>query len=138
MKKITAIQCNFLRDSRKCKTLKTEMIVGRRCGILGGMVRDYDEKQFSSVEMELVAIVIICVSLYKLMFMISIVQSSLLSIFLFIFIVFITLGSYVAIVRPLHRRNSKKQARRLLIIIWILSALLAAPSFIYSETESKV
>lgn len=46
--------------------------------------------------------------------------------------------SYVAIVRPLHRRNSRKKARRLLIIIWILSTMLSAPCFIYSKTESKL
>ncbi|XP_055321797.1 tachykinin-like peptides receptor 86C [Sitodiplosis mosellana] len=52
-------------------------------------------------------------------------------------LVAISFNRYVAIVRPLHRRNSRKKARRLLYIIWILSTLLSAPCFIYSTTESK-
>lgn len=45
---------------------------------------------------------------------------------------------YVAIVRPLHRRNSRKKARMFVIIIWILSSMLSLPCLFYSTTEAKV
>lgn len=45
---------------------------------------------------------------------------------------------YVAIVRPLHRRNSRKKAMIFILIIWILSGILSAPCLMYSMTESKL
>lgn len=44
---------------------------------------------------------------------------------------------YVAIVRPLHRRNSRKKARIFVASIWVLSVTLSLPGLLYSATESK-
>lgn len=52
-------------------------------------------------------------------------------------LVAISFDRYVAIVRPLHRRNSRKKARIFLFIIWFLSSALSFPGLMYSVTESK-
>lgn len=52
-------------------------------------------------------------------------------------LVAISFDRYVAIVRPLHRRNSRKKARIFLTIIWSMSSVLSFPGLIYSTTESK-
>lgn len=54
-----------------------------------------------------------------------------------IYLGFNFINRYVAIVRPLHRRNSRKKARIFVIIIWILSSILSSPCLIYSATEAK-
>ncbi|XP_055325493.1 tachykinin-like peptides receptor 86C [Sitodiplosis mosellana] len=53
-------------------------------------------------------------------------------------LVAISFDRYVAIVRPLHRRNSRKKARMFVIIIWVLSSMLSLPCLFYSTTEAKV
>lgn len=52
-------------------------------------------------------------------------------------LVAISFDRYVAIVRPLHRRNSRKKARIFLTIIWALAGTLSLPGLVYSATESK-
>lgn len=52
-------------------------------------------------------------------------------------LVAISFDRYVAIVRPLHRRNSRKKVRCFLTSIWLLSAALSSPGLIYSATEAK-
>lgn len=52
-------------------------------------------------------------------------------------LVAISFDRYVAIVRPLHRRNSRKKARIFLTVIWSMSGALSAPGLVYSATESK-
>ncbi|XP_063703924.1 tachykinin-like peptides receptor 86C [Culicoides brevitarsis] len=49
----------------------------------------------------------------------------------------ITLDRYIAIVRPLQHRTSRKKARIFLLIIWVSSCLLAAPCIMYSTTMTK-
>ncbi|KAJ6640304.1 Tachykinin-like peptides receptor 86C [Pseudolycoriella hygida] len=52
-------------------------------------------------------------------------------------LVAISFDRYVAIVRPLHRRNSRKKARMFVASIWVLSVTLSLPGLLYSATESK-
>ncbi|XP_031770412.1 tachykinin-like peptides receptor 86C isoform X3 [Galleria mellonella] len=52
-------------------------------------------------------------------------------------LVAITVDRYVAIVKPLHHRLSRKVARAALVTVWCLSALLALPNLLYSDTYRK-
>lgn len=52
-------------------------------------------------------------------------------------LVAISFDRYVAIVRPLHRRNSRKKARLFLFVIWSLSSALSFPGLVYSVTDTK-
>ncbi|KAK9503423.1 hypothetical protein O3M35_009978 [Rhynocoris fuscipes] len=52
-------------------------------------------------------------------------------------LVAITLDRYMAIVRPLKHRMSRRKARIALVIIWAASALLAIPCLLYSTTMSR-
>uniref|UniRef100_A0A336K3G4 CSON002393 protein n=1 Tax=Culicoides sonorensis TaxID=179676 RepID=A0A336K3G4_CULSO len=49
----------------------------------------------------------------------------------------ITLDRYIAIVRPLQHRTSRKKARIFLLVIWLMSCVLAAPCILYSTTMTK-
>ncbi|KAL4707258.1 hypothetical protein ACJJTC_019796 [Scirpophaga incertulas] len=52
-------------------------------------------------------------------------------------LVAITVDRYVAIVKPLQHRLSRKVARAALFTVWCASALLALPSLLYSDTYKK-
>ncbi|KAM3967134.1 neuropeptide receptor A33 [Aphomia sociella] len=52
-------------------------------------------------------------------------------------LVAITVDRYVAIVKPLQHRLSRKVARAALVTVWCSSALLALPSLLYSDTYRK-
>ncbi|KAF6213654.1 hypothetical protein GE061_011376 [Apolygus lucorum] len=52
-------------------------------------------------------------------------------------LVAISLDRYVAIVRPLKHRMSRRKARIALIMIWLSSSVLALPCLIYSTTKSR-
>ncbi|XP_055387751.1 tachykinin-like peptides receptor 86C [Condylostylus longicornis] len=52
-------------------------------------------------------------------------------------LVAISFDRYIAIVHPLKRRISRKKARFILLLIWILSCILAAPCLLYSSTMTK-
>ncbi|VVC92576.1 unnamed protein product, partial [Leptidea sinapis] len=52
-------------------------------------------------------------------------------------LVAITVDRYVAIVKPLQHRLSRRMARTVLFTVWCASALLALPSLIYSDTYTK-
>ncbi|XP_023933914.1 tachykinin-like peptides receptor 86C isoform X2 [Bicyclus anynana] len=52
-------------------------------------------------------------------------------------LVAITVDRYVAIVRPLQHRLSRRVARAVLLTVWFASALLALPSLLYSDTYTK-
>ncbi|XP_073993519.1 tachykinin-like peptides receptor 86C isoform X2 [Rhodnius prolixus] len=52
-------------------------------------------------------------------------------------LVAITLDRYMAIVRPLKHRMSRRKARIALLIIWAASSLLAIPCLLYSTTKSR-
>ncbi|XP_041988935.1 tachykinin-like peptides receptor 86C isoform X2 [Aricia agestis] len=52
-------------------------------------------------------------------------------------LVAITVDRYVAIVRPLQHRLSRRIARAALLTVWVASASLALPSLLYSDTLSK-
>ncbi|XP_073952889.1 tachykinin-like peptides receptor 86C isoform X2 [Choristoneura fumiferana] len=52
-------------------------------------------------------------------------------------LVAITVDRYVAIVKPLQHRLSRKVARAALLTVWCASALLALPSLLYSDTYKK-
>ncbi|KAF9824012.1 hypothetical protein SFRURICE_020278 [Spodoptera frugiperda] len=47
------------------------------------------------------------------------------------------LYKYVAIVKPLQHRLSRRVARAALFTVWCASALLALPSLLYSDTYKK-
>ncbi|CAH2040584.1 unnamed protein product, partial [Iphiclides podalirius] len=49
----------------------------------------------------------------------------------------ITVDRYVAIVKPLQHRLSRRVARAALFSVWFCSALLALPSLLYSDTYTK-
>ncbi|XP_059617778.1 tachykinin-like peptides receptor 86C [Phlebotomus argentipes] len=51
-------------------------------------------------------------------------------------LVAISFDRYIAIVRPLRHRTSRKKARIFLLIIWALSGILASPCLLYSTTET--
>ncbi|CAG4970294.1 unnamed protein product [Parnassius apollo] len=52
-------------------------------------------------------------------------------------LVAITVDRYVAIVKPLQHRLSRKVARAALFSVWCSSTLLALPTLIYSDTYTK-
>ncbi|CAH1635702.1 unnamed protein product [Spodoptera littoralis] len=52
-------------------------------------------------------------------------------------LVAITVDRYVAIVKPLQHRLSRRVARAALFTVWCASALLALPSLLYSDTYKK-
>ncbi|XP_038219388.1 tachykinin-like peptides receptor 86C [Zerene cesonia] len=52
-------------------------------------------------------------------------------------LVAITVDRYVAIVKPLQHRLSRRMARAVLLTVWFASALLALPSLLYSDTYKK-
>ncbi|XP_053605634.1 tachykinin-like peptides receptor 86C isoform X1 [Plodia interpunctella] len=52
-------------------------------------------------------------------------------------LVAITVDRYVAIVKPLQHRLSRKVARSALFTVWCASALLALPNLLYSDTYKK-
>ncbi|XP_067643364.1 tachykinin-like peptides receptor 86C isoform X2 [Eurosta solidaginis] len=52
-------------------------------------------------------------------------------------LVAISLDRYIAIVHPLKRRTSRRKVRIILVLIWVLSCLLAAPCLMYSSTMTK-
>ncbi|CAH0674010.1 unnamed protein product [Spodoptera exigua] len=52
-------------------------------------------------------------------------------------LVAITVDRYVAIVKPLQHRLSRRVARTALFTVWCASALLALPSLLYSDTYKK-
>ncbi|XP_017462280.1 PREDICTED: tachykinin-like peptides receptor 86C [Rhagoletis zephyria] len=52
-------------------------------------------------------------------------------------LVAISLDRYIAIVHPLKRRTSRRKVRVILLLIWVLSCLLAAPCLMYSSTMTK-
>lgn len=73
-----------------------------------------------------------CVSLILLIRLINIIHNKTLIQRYFPF------NRYVAIVRPLHRRNSRKKAIIFLLLIWMFSGALSMPCLLYSTTESKM
>ncbi|XP_050337582.1 tachykinin-like peptides receptor 86C [Bactrocera neohumeralis] len=52
-------------------------------------------------------------------------------------LVAISLDRYFAIVHPLKRRTSRRKVRIILLLIWVISCLLAAPCLLYSSTMTK-
>ncbi|CAB0008144.1 unnamed protein product [Nesidiocoris tenuis] len=52
-------------------------------------------------------------------------------------LVAISLDRYVAILRPLKHRMSRRKARVALVIIWAMSSLLALPCLLYSTTKIR-
>ncbi|XP_068625597.1 tachykinin-like peptides receptor 86C [Battus philenor] len=52
-------------------------------------------------------------------------------------LVAITVDRYVAIVKPLHHRLSRKVARAVLLSVWCSSVVLALPTLMYSDTYTK-
>ncbi|XP_039750556.1 tachykinin-like peptides receptor 86C [Pararge aegeria] len=52
-------------------------------------------------------------------------------------LVAITVDRYVAIVKPLQHRLSRRVARAALFTVWFASVLLALPSLLYSDTYTK-
>ncbi|KAL7023259.1 hypothetical protein ACKWTF_012541 [Chironomus riparius] len=52
-------------------------------------------------------------------------------------LVAISFDRYIAIVKPLHHRTSRKKARIFLFVIWFTSCVLAAPCLIYSQISTK-
>ncbi|XP_075210864.1 tachykinin-like peptides receptor 86C [Lycorma delicatula] len=52
-------------------------------------------------------------------------------------LVAITLDRFMAIMRPLHHRTSRRRARALIGIVWISSCLLALPCLLYSVTMTR-
>ncbi|CAO1429904.1 unnamed protein product [Diamesa hyperborea] len=52
-------------------------------------------------------------------------------------LVAISFDRYIAIVRPLQHRTSRKKARIFLAIIWLMSCVLAVPCLMYSSVMTK-
>ncbi|XP_021930461.1 tachykinin-like peptides receptor 86C isoform X2 [Zootermopsis nevadensis] len=52
-------------------------------------------------------------------------------------LVAISIDRYMAIVRPLQHRMSRRRARLALAVIWLASGLLAVPCLLYSTTMTK-
>ncbi|KAJ9579513.1 hypothetical protein L9F63_004832, partial [Diploptera punctata] len=52
-------------------------------------------------------------------------------------LVAISMDRYMAIVRPLQHRMSRRRARVALVIIWLASGILAVPCLLYSTTMTR-
>ncbi|CRK88961.1 CLUMA_CG002658, isoform A, partial [Clunio marinus] len=52
-------------------------------------------------------------------------------------LVAISFDRYIAIMRPLQHRTSRKKAILFVLIIWLTSSILAAPCLIYSHVSSR-
>ncbi|XP_037950768.1 tachykinin-like peptides receptor 86C [Teleopsis dalmanni] len=52
-------------------------------------------------------------------------------------LVAISFDRYIAIVHPLKRRTSRRKVRFILVLIWVLSCVLAAPCLMYSSILTK-